>query len=143
MSTEMEALFSSAARVQILSLFLTNPGQKYYQRQIERETGQPIRAVQREVKRLADIHLLDRETKGNRVFHGVNRDFVLLNELTALFQKAGLIEELVEAGSAIAGSLPKPLAEEQPFDWMEPSPFDPFPAALRRLQLDGEWDQAY
>jgi hypothetical protein len=142
MSTELEALFSSAARVQILRLFLTNPGQKYYQREIERETGQPIRAVQREVKRLTDIDLLCRETKGNRVFHVVNRDFVLLSELTALFIKAGLIEESV-SGSAIAVALPEPASEKQPFDWMESRPLASSPAALRCLQLDGEWDQAY
>jgi DNA-binding NarL/FixJ family response regulator len=41
------ALFSSLARVEILRLFLLHPDRQFYQRQIERETGQPIRAVQR------------------------------------------------------------------------------------------------
>jgi len=143
MSTEMEALFSSAARVHILRLFLMDPARRYYQREIERETGQPIRAVQREVKRLADIGLLSRETEGNRVFYSVNGDFELLGELTALFQKAGLVVGSADAGSVATLPLLRPPVVDQPFDWMDSQPSTPSPAALRRMQLEGEWDRAY
>ncbi|MFN2220046.1 MAG: hypothetical protein ACK2UA_15670, partial [Anaerolineae bacterium] len=68
MLSNLEILFSSAARVQMLQLFLLHPESQFYQREIERETGQPIRAVQREVKRLEEIGLLTRSTEGNRVF---------------------------------------------------------------------------
>ena len=88
MKNTLEVLFSSAVRVQILRLFLPNPVQSFYQRQIERRTGQPIRAVQREVARLVEIGLLLRSTEGNRVFYRVNLDFPLLAELTDLVQKA-------------------------------------------------------
>ena len=59
MSANLEVLFSSTARVQILRLFLLNRA-KFYQREIERQTGQPIRAVQREVERL--VRTLDTQT---------------------------------------------------------------------------------
>jgi DNA-binding transcriptional ArsR family regulator len=65
----LETLFSSTARVQILDLFLQNPGSQFYQREIERQTGQPIRAVQREVERLEGVGLLRRSAEGNRVFY--------------------------------------------------------------------------
>ena len=68
MSPELEVIFSSVARVRVLELFLLNPGERYYQREIERETGQAIRAVQREMKRLTEIELLSRATEGNREF---------------------------------------------------------------------------
>ena len=142
MSTDLEVLFSSTARVEILRLFLLSPGSQFYQRQIERETGQPIRAVQREVKRLAEVDLLRRATAGNRVFYNLNPDFPLLAELTALFQKASGEDR---EGEVVAGiSMPaEPSAIRQPFPWMETLPVPSLPPALRALQVEGEWDQAF
>jgi DNA-binding transcriptional ArsR family regulator len=94
MLATLEVLFSSTARVQVMRLFLLKPGRQFYQREIERETGQPIRAVQREVERLEGIDLLMRSEEGNRVFYRLNADFPLLAELTALFQVAeGTVEQ--------------------------------------------------
>jgi DNA-binding transcriptional ArsR family regulator len=141
MSADLEALFSSTARVEVLRLLLLNPGSQFYQRQIERETGQPIRAVQREVKRLTEVGLLGRTTEGNRVFYSLNPDYPLLAELTALFQKAS-----GEEGAALVTgdpTPPEPSSIRQPFPWMETLPVQPLPEALRELQVEGEWDQAF
>ena len=143
MSTILETLFSSAARVQVLDLFLRNPGSQFYQREIERETGQPIRAVQREVERLEGISLLLRSEEGNRVYYSLNPDLPLLVELTALFQKAigsEGVEEPAKGGRSIP---PEPTSIRQPFEWMETLPVPPLPSSLRRMQVEGEWDQAY
>lgn len=142
MSTDLEVLFSSTARVAILRLFLLNPGSQFYQRQIERETGQPIRAVQREVKRLAEVDLLAHATEGNRVFYRLNPDFPLLAELTALFQKAWGEETEVAMVRGMS-TPPEPSSIPQPFPWMETLPVKSLPAALRALQVEGEWDQAF
>jgi DNA-binding transcriptional ArsR family regulator len=142
MSSELENLFSSAARVQVLNLFLLNPGSRFYQREIERETGQSIRAVQREVERLEGIDLLLRSEEGNRVYYRLNPDFALLAELTALFQRA-VGAEGAEAAEAARPIPPEPSSIRQPFPWMETPPLPPLPSALRRLQVEGEWDQAY
>lgn len=143
MMSELEMLFSSAARVQVLRLFLLNPGAQYYQREIERETGQPIRAVQRETARLSEINLLSRTKEGNRVFYKLNPGFALLDEMAALFQKAmgrtdaGLVQERRRA-------IPKePSSVSQPFDWMETDAVLPLPEGLVRLQVGGDWDRAY
>ena len=93
MVENLEVLFSSSARVQVMHLFLSNPDRRFYQREIERETGQPIRAVQREVQRLTEINLLSRSSEGNRVFYGLDPDFPLLAELTALFQASAATEK--------------------------------------------------
>ncbi len=141
MMSILESLFSSVARVEILSLFFRHPESQFYQREIERETGQAIRAVQREVKRLEEIDLLLRSEEGNRVFYGLNPDFGLLDELTALFRKA--------AGAAEGGDQtvrmvsPEPASIQQPFAWIETLPVPSLPAALRRIQVEGDWDQAY
>ena len=139
MSANLEVLFSSAARVQVLQLFLQHPDREFYQREIERETGQPIRAVQREVKRLEEIGLLIRSSEGNRVFYQLDPEFPLLAELTALFQSA-------TGGEPAAGTPqppPEPSTISQPFPWMETHHVPPLPASLRHKQVEGEWDQAY
>ena len=141
MSSILEVLFSSTARVEVLQLFLLNPSSQFYQREIERETGQPIRAVQREVERLEEAGLLLRAPEGNRVFYRLNPDFVLLAELTALFQKATGDERLRDVVKA--DRVPAPEEIPQPFTWMETQPVPPLPGALRQAQVEGEWDRAY
>jgi hypothetical protein len=142
MLSKLEVLFSSAARVQILNLFLLNPDRQFYQREIERETGQPIRAVQREVKRLQEIDLLVRSTEGNRVFYRLDAQFPLLVELTRLFQSAAGVEGERSVSDRPALT-PEPSSIGQPFSWIETLPVPPLPSSLRHLQSEGEWDQAY
>ena len=139
MLSNLEVLFSSVARVQVLHLFLSHPDSQFYQREIERETGQPIRAVQREVKRLEEIGLLTRSTEGNRVFYRSNPKFPLLAELTALFQSATGIEPAVHPSQIP----PEPSTVRQPFPWIETLPVPPLPPSLRRIQVESEWDQGY
>lgn len=143
MFSDLEVLFSSTARVQVMRLFLLNPDRQYYQREIERETGQPIRAVQREVERLEGIDLLLRSEEGNRVFYRLNPDFALLAELTALFQAAVGVGEGEAPAGYQAVPPPEPATIRQPFPWMETLPVPPLPAALRQIQVEGEWDRAY
>jgi hypothetical protein len=143
MSAILEVLFSSAARVEVLHLFLLQPNRPFYQREIERETGQPIRAVQREVERLEGIGLLVRSAEGNRVFYRLNAEFPLLAELTALFQKGAGAEPIAIPPGKTPRTLPEPASIHQPFPWMETPLVAPLPAALRQSQVEGEWDRAY
>jgi hypothetical protein len=141
MLTELEALFSSMARIKILRLLLLDPGSQFYQREIERETEQPIRAVQREVERLEGIGLLLRSKQGNRVFYGLNPEFPLLAELSALFHKAfGAEPKAAEEESTLP---PEPSTIPQPFPWMETCSTPALPADLRKVQVKGEWDRGY
>jgi hypothetical protein len=141
MSTILESLFTSSARVEVLALFVMNPGRAFYQREIERETGQPIRAVQREVERFEAAGLLLRSAEGNRVLFRLSPDFPLAAELGALFQKArGSAPALAPAEVATSAA---PEERRQPFPWLETPPQPPLPAGLRRLQTDGEWDRGY
>jgi DNA-binding transcriptional ArsR family regulator len=143
MLSELEVLFSSTARVQVLNLFLQNPGNQFYQREIERETGQAIRAVQREVESLEGIDLLVRSEEGNRVYYRLNDRFPLLAELKALFQKATGTEGAAEGAPEPRWLAPEPSSIRQPFPWMETLPVPPLPDALREQQVGGEWDRAY
>jgi predicted nucleotidyltransferase len=94
----LELLFSSTARVKVLSLLLLNPETSFYQRQIGVLTVLPIRAVQREVQRLETLGLVTRFARGNQVYYQVNRDFFLFPELKSIFLKTvGLKAVLGEA----------------------------------------------
>lgn len=93
----LELLFSSAARVKVLGLFLLNPETSFYQRQISSLTGLPIYAVQREVERLCMLGLLSSFPLGNQVHFEVNRDFFLFPELKGIFLKTTGLAALVGA----------------------------------------------
>jgi hypothetical protein len=142
MMSILETLFSSVARARVLNLFLQNPSSQFYQREIERETGQPIRAVQREVERLEGVGLLLRSEASNRVYYRIDPEFPLVAELTALFQKAaGTRQEAVAEQARFVA--PEPSTIQQPFPWMETLPVSPLPPSLRKRQVEGEWDRAY
>lgn len=94
----LELLFSSSARVKILTLFLSNPESRFYQREIESLTGLPIRAVQREVKRLETLGLLQRTVEGNRVYYQVDREFFLFPELKSMVLKTTGLGSLLREG---------------------------------------------
>ena len=81
------AVFASAARVAVLRVFVLDPVRTYYQRQIESATGLPIRAVQRELERFAQVGLLYRRSEGNRAYYQVDRQFELFPELRQIFLK--------------------------------------------------------
>jgi predicted nucleotidyltransferase len=91
----MNSLFSSRARVEIMKLFLFNPENSYYMRQVAGITGQPIRAVQRELLRMEKSGLLAKNADGNRVYYRVNREYPVFNELKTIFLKTfGVAESL-------------------------------------------------
>ncbi len=81
------------ARVVVLRLFMLDPLRAYYQRQIEAATGLPIRAVQRELDRLASSGLLYRRSEGNRMYYQVDMQFALFPELRGLVLKTASDEE--------------------------------------------------
>jgi len=100
----LKVLFGSEARVKILALFMVNPAVDFYLREIAKRTGLPVRAVERTVKGLVDIGLLQREHRGNSVYFSVNREFPILPELKAIILKTvGLGDRLREALSEEKG----------------------------------------
>ena len=101
----LNALLGSGARAEVLRLFLTDPMRDYYQRQIEAATGLPIRAVQRELERLAKIRLLYRRNEGNRTYYQVDTQFPLFHDLRSLFLRAGTPLDRIRGEAAIDPSV--------------------------------------
>ena len=91
----LEKLFSSKARIAVLKLFLFNPEDSYYLREISSLANIPIRAVQREVKKLKEIGLLEESVSGNRVYYRANRKSPIFEDLKRIFFKTeGIVKAL-------------------------------------------------
>lgn len=95
-------LFGSTARVKILKLFLLNPDNAYYIRQVSRHLNLQLNAVRRELENLETIGLLtshqgtDDEHDGGkteRKFYQANKDFILFSEVRELIIKAQILCE--------------------------------------------------
>ncbi len=93
----LEALFTSKARVEILKLFFLSSSEHHYMRQVAALTGQPIRAVQRELERLERAGLLESQKDGNRKYFQANRSSPIFSVLRSLLARtAGLGSALRE-----------------------------------------------
>ena len=93
----LDNLFTSKARVEILKLFLFNPEESFYQRQISTLTKQPIRGVQREVEKLQKLNLIEKSIKGNRIYYKTNKNCPIFVDLKKiLFKTEGIAKALRE-----------------------------------------------
>jgi predicted nucleotidyltransferase len=98
----LDQLFISKVRIKILKLFLTNPDDRYYVREIQRAVDEEINAVRRELSRLLEIKLLTNEQRSNRLYYQVRTDFPLYDELLGMVAKEhSLGKRLLEQASKL------------------------------------------
>lgn len=106
----LEQLFGSKTRVNLLRLFLNNPSQPYYLRELARKLKSQLNSIRREVSNLEklgiikSVQLVEPETEnsknkskskkpGSKKYFLTNVDFILYPELKALLLKAQLLLE--------------------------------------------------
>ena len=77
----LEYLITSKAKRSLLKLFLTNPDQTFYTRQIAKLTGEPLNAVRRELDHLEKAGVVKSYREGNRRHFSVVREFPFYTEL--------------------------------------------------------------
>lgn len=80
-------LLFGAYRQRALSLLLLQPDQRFHVREIARLTGTNAGTLHRELAKLAGAGLLLRETRGNQVLYGANRNCPVFDELSGLLRK--------------------------------------------------------
>jgi len=101
----LQKLFSSRVRVEILSTFLMNPERERYVREVARITGEDYKNVSMELRNLEEIGLLSSRNEGNLKFFGLNKKFVIYEELKSIFMKTrgavGVLKEAVSRGRDI------------------------------------------
>jgi len=90
----LNKVVGSEARVKILNAFLIEPDKQHYLRQLARDLDLQVNSVRRELNNLEELGLIevaDKEATGKeKKYYAVNSNFLLFNELRALFLKAQL-----------------------------------------------------
>lgn len=86
--TDLQDLIVSRVRVKMLELFLQNPEELYYVREITRSIKEEINAVRRELDRLLGCGLLKSEQRGNRLYYAINTRYLYFQELQQIIAKS-------------------------------------------------------
>ena len=101
--TISRVLFGSTRR-QVLALLLGHPDERFYLREILRAVGGGSGAVQRELKRLVEAGLVERDARGHQVYFSANREAPIFPELQAIIAKtAGVVDVLRTSLATLIG----------------------------------------
>ena len=71
----IESLFGSKTRVKLLQLFLNNPNEAYYVREITRKIDEQINSVRRELKNLIEVGIVKSRAVKNQLYYEVNKNY--------------------------------------------------------------------
>jgi predicted nucleotidyltransferase len=82
----------SKIRQDLLTLFFTNPSQKYYLRELERTLGYSAGSIRRELLKFQKDGLFNTQRMGNLLYYSVNTKHPLFEELKAIISKTVGIE---------------------------------------------------
>jgi len=87
MLSRLSELLFKRYRRRVLELLLLHPDQRYHVREIARQTDTAPGTVHKELARLSEAGLLQKDTVGNQVIYQANPDCPILQELTSIFEK--------------------------------------------------------
>ena len=98
MHQSLSAVLFPAYRRRVLGMLLLHPEESLHGREIARRAGLPAGTLTRELKRLADVGLLNRERRGNQLVYSANRQSPIFQELAGILRKtSGLADVVAEA----------------------------------------------
>ena len=98
----LQDLMVSKVRVKLLKVFLSQPKEMFYIRQLVRLLSEEINAVRRELQRMEKLGMVKRENRGNRIYYWFNKDYPLYGDLLSMVAKsAGLGGEIVKRRSKL------------------------------------------
>jgi len=80
----LEELFTSKVRVEMLKLFIRDPEDEYYVREITRAVETEINAVRRELENFENLGLVEKWERGNRLYYKVRTSHPLYDPLLML-----------------------------------------------------------
>jgi predicted nucleotidyltransferase len=97
-TNDMAAALFPGTKRKILELFFLNPDQEYYFSEVARLTGTRQGVVQRELKTLTEVGILNFERRGRQKFYSVNRDNPIFPDLrNVVFKTFGVIGRMKNA----------------------------------------------
>lgn len=80
-------LIISKTRVKLLNLYFQDPSKMYHVRDLVRRIDEEINAVRRELMHLEKHGLVSKETRGNRLYYSLRKDYSLYDDLLRLIAK--------------------------------------------------------
>jgi len=83
----LQALVLSEARAKVLTALFGERGRAFYQRELERVTGLPVVAVQRQLKRLSSAGLVAVGTAGGRRVYSADTRSAVYDEIASIVRK--------------------------------------------------------
>jgi len=93
----LRSIITSRCRVKLLEIFLSQPKEIFYVRQLVRKAGEEINAVRRELIKMEKAGLVEKESRGNRLYYWFKKDHLLYDGLLNLVSKTtGLGTEIIE-----------------------------------------------
>ena len=101
----LKHLFTSKARVKLLTIFLLRPDEEYFVRELTRELDEQINSVRRELDNLKKLGLLKSRAKNRHKYYAVNKQFPLFNELRTIIIKANPANEALVKSISKMGSV--------------------------------------
>lgn len=84
----LKRLFTSTTRVKLLTIFLLNPEQEFFIRELTRELNEQINSIRRELDNLKGLGLLKTKEKNRKKYYIINKNFSLYPELKAIILKS-------------------------------------------------------
>lgn len=89
-----EALYIAKSKIRqdLLSLFFTNPSQKYYLRELQRMLGYSAGSIRRELLRFQSDNLFSTQKKANLLYYSLNTEHPLFEELKSIIAKTVGVE---------------------------------------------------
>jgi predicted transcriptional regulator len=110
---KLEQMFGSKTRARLMALFLQQPGDSFFVRELTRRIDAQLNSVRRELKNLMDLGFVNEVTPAKPIskklsdkkkYYSANTDFILFDDLRSLFQKVQilmkqkLVQEISEKG---------------------------------------------
>jgi predicted transcriptional regulator len=83
----LKEIFSSNARVKLLKIFLLNPDEEFFIRELTRKLDEQINSIRRELDNLKKVGLLKSKMRNRKKYYYVNKDFIIFSELRDIFIK--------------------------------------------------------
>ena len=77
----------SQTRLKLINLFFYSPGSLYYVRELVRQTAEEINSVRRELQNLEKYSIVQKESRGNRLYYWANPSHFLYYDLIILAHK--------------------------------------------------------
>jgi predicted transcriptional regulator len=93
----IDALFGSKTRVKLLHLFLNNPGQSFFVREITRKIDEQINSVRRELSNMLAVGIITSDSADNKLYYQVNQRYDYYVPLKAIFSDGDSSTKIIAA----------------------------------------------